>query len=294
MYLRVYRTVASKPSITDWWDQFGATIGGPLSPWELFVKAAQQARDALVPGRVAGLGGLALVAVTAVVVASAAAGVMVVARRWPWILVIPASAQVLTIPASVLMSWPVTVERVNLCFQVPALLVVAAGLVHLVTLPFRSRPVLAGAAVAALVVLAFPRPMANDPHDFARRLQDDLDVVADSPGPRNLVVAYHWMSWLYVHDRLVSADTGDRRFEVVRDLPGDRRLYEPIDGLVDEHRLAPGDRLWCVIPGAVAGDTPLACRRFGTRQPPRIPPHHHTRQHDNWLRGRVSHGVGRV
>jgi hypothetical protein len=271
VYLLLYRPMTEKPSISSWWIAFGSTFGGTLSFGGLVAKALTQGRDALVPLPVLVAGGWGLVLVTVVVIASAVTGLVVIGRREPWLIIVPLSAQILTIPAGLATGWPITFERVNLCFEWLFYLVIAAGFVHLVLAAVAAvvgtnRFVPMAVAVVAAVVLAlvFPAPMVNDPHDFARGLPDDLRVVAASPAARNLVLAYHPMTWFYPHDQLVNSIHDDRSFEILHDGPDRPELYRPVDGLVAEHHLRPGDRLWCVKPVQLAADFTRACTVAGS------------------------------
>jgi hypothetical protein len=264
-YLLLYRPMTQKPSISSWWIAFGSTFGGSLSFWDLITKAATQARDGLVPRSVEVAGGWALVLATVVVIASAVTGVAVIGRRSPWLIIVPVSAQVLTIPAGLATRWPITFERVNLCFEWMLYLVIVAGFVHLVLAVvgavFDTNRLVRIAVAAVVLALVFPAPMVNDPHDFARGLPADLRLVAASPATRNLVIAYHPMTWFYPYDQLVNSIHDDRNFEILHDRP---ELYRPVDGLVADHHLQPGDRLWCVKPVQLAADFTRGCTVAGT------------------------------
>jgi hypothetical protein len=260
VYGALYRPMTARPTISSWWVNAGTTFGGDAGPAGLLLRLLTQSRDGLIPERLPAMGGTAAVIAALVVLAAAGAGADLVGRRQPWLLVVPLSAQVLTVPAGLAAGWPVTLERVNLCFQWFLLLVVAVGFLRLVTWPLRERPALGLALAVGLVVLAAPESMRNDPHDFARGLPADLSVVAASPARRNVVIGYHWMSWPYLDDVLVNDAPAAREFDIVRDQPGDRSLYGPVDRIAREHALAAGDRLWCVKPIQLGEDFDLACR----------------------------------
>jgi hypothetical protein len=60
------------------------------------------------------------------------------------------------------------------------------------------------------------------------------------------------------HDRLVNTRTPGRRFDLVYDSQSDRKLYQPLDGIVASAGLSPGDRVWCVMPFEIG---PAAARQ---------------------------------
>jgi hypothetical protein len=260
VYVALYRPMTAKPTIAAWWLDAGTTFGGAATPAGLALRLLTQVRDGLVPDRLPVSGGWVAAVAGAAVLASAVAGGDLIGRRQPWLLAVPLSAQLLTVPAALAAHWPVTLERVNLCFQWFLLLTVAAGFLRLVTWPVRDRPALGLATVVVLAALAAPRSMRNDPHDFARGLPADLAVVAASPAPHNVVIGYHWMSWPYLDDALVNDAPAHRTFDIVRDQPGDRAISGPVDRIAAERAMAPGDRLWCVKPIQLGETFEDACR----------------------------------
>ena len=126
----------------------------------------------------------------------------------------------------------------------------------------------------------------------------DLDPVAASTAPRNVVLAYHTMAHFYAHDRLVNDTPGGAgRFTVITyalvpmlwlafigaawfvthtPLPwhgwlamvlatgvvGDDALYRPVDATIDRYDLRSGDMVWCVIPYDLGPDRSLQACRF--------------------------------
>src|SRR5690606_20417730 len=129
LYLMLYKPM-SGTSIGDWWVRYGASLGGDRSLGDLLLFSFDQLRAGLMGSQVWLGAPEARGAALAVLALGTVVGAVGVARRWPWLLVIVVSGFVLAIPASALMRWPMTIERVNLCWQVFLFTLVGFGLVR--------------------------------------------------------------------------------------------------------------------------------------------------------------------
>lgn len=250
MYLLLYRTVTSAGTVSGFWA--GQSLEGGLGdlPDRLPMFWEQLGGDVLHPrvfsGDVRTVAGV-------LAIAAFALGLWEIGRRWPWYPATLLCGLVLTIPAGLLVGWPVTPVRVNLAFVVMIYTMTAYGLFRAVQVGVsrlagsRTWPV----ALAALIVLAvlWPPQIARNTTVFARGLAEDLEPVANSPVDGNVVLSYHFMSHFYVHDTLLNTDRGDRQFVIEREERGDPYLYDQVDAITG--RLDPGDVLWCVRPWAL-------------------------------------------
>ena len=268
VYLRLWRPITTGQGIEDYWVSEDATVGGRLSFGELMSKLLSQAHHDLLGDRITSSGTKVVVLATVVLVAGLVVGLVSLGRRWPWIVAVPVSAYLLALVGAGVAHWPITLERVNLCFYWLVYLAAAYGVLRLLTLPFGRHPSLALPAVVVLVAVLFPAPFDPSPTAFARWMTADLDPVAESPAPHNVVLAYHVMSHFYAHDRLVNDTAGGAsRFTVVRERFGDRSLYQPVDGTIDRYDLRSGDMVWCVIPYDLGPDRSLQACRFSPTTP---------------------------
>jgi hypothetical protein len=179
-------------------------------------------------------------------------GLVILQRRWQWWIPLYVSAQSFALLGGFLVTWPVTFVRVNGGFQVlvyaaaPAAL--ACGVVQVArAVRTRSHSRIAAVGVAALAGVAilmmwWPDSILSNSQSetvFARGLSDDLQVVADSVGPHDLVVAYH-LSGPYVRNRLVN-DAAIPRVPIVDQA---RESVDQLDRLVGDDVQS----VWCVIP----------------------------------------------
>ncbi|MEZ5145320.1 MAG: hypothetical protein R2726_22835 [Acidimicrobiales bacterium] len=262
VYVKLWRPVTVDYSVQSFWVTENTTVGGELSLAGLLRKLVEQAHEQLLGERIMGGPGWVVALATVVLIVSFAVGAASLGRRWPWILIIPASAYLGAVGGAYAAHWPITLERVNLGFYWLVYLCAAYGVLRLLTLPFPRHPALALPAMAALVALLVPSPFPLTPTTYARWLTGDLDDVAASTAPHNVVLAYHRVSHFYVHDRLINTEPdGPERFTVVREKIGDLSLYDPIDHVPGDHGLQPGDMVWCVIPYDDGPDLSVkACR----------------------------------
>ena len=168
-------------------------------------------------------------------------GLVILQRLWRWWIPLYASAQVLALLAGFAVTWPVTFVRVNGGFQVlvyaAAPVAVAVGVARVVReVHTRSRSRAAGVAVGTVLGVAaliawWPNAVISNSRSqdvFARGLSDDLQVIADSVGPNDLVVAYH-LSGPYVRNRLVN-DPAIPRVTIID------QAREPVDQLDEPGR----------------------------------------------------------
>jgi hypothetical protein len=104
-----------------------------------------------------------------------------------------------------------------------------------------------------------PYPVGLDV--FGRNLTYDLQAVADSPAERNLVFQYHSLAHFYAHNELVNTDRSPKSFEIIRQVEGDDDpMSRPIDPMVREAGMKPGDGVWCVIPYHLGEGSLRACK----------------------------------
>jgi hypothetical protein len=262
-WVLLYRPIGSKPGISSFWVAQKASLGASLDLFDLLHKAFFQTRDGLVGERALGAGGSWLMLATLLLAIGTLVGTAAIGHRWPMLLVTVVSAQVIAIAASATTHWPLTVERVNIAFQVLGFAVpyfgVATSIVWL-TSHLRLGRLAAAPALAVLVSGLWFRPLDVGIHAFARGLTTDLMPIEASPAPYNLVVQYHSLAHFYTHDALINTEHAGHRFSIVSEQPGDTSLYQPIDAVVAQAHLRPGDMLWCVIPRAVGPIAKQACR----------------------------------
>jgi hypothetical protein len=147
-----------------------------------------------------------------------------------------------------LAGWPMTPERVNLPILWMFHTAVVVAVVYTVARLLR-HPALVVGAGAVLLWGFWPAPPPQGDEPFARGLTSDLNVVASSPGSRNVVVSYHPMSHWYADDRLVNEYRGPNTFTIVREpWQNAAPLYDDVDGVVRDAGWTPGTAVWCVIP----------------------------------------------
>jgi hypothetical protein len=148
-----------------------------------------------------------------------------------------------------------TMERVNLAYLWMAYLAIPVGAVAVARRLGRAQVPVAALAVLAGVLVCLPQPGPNGPQPFARGLYGDLDAVAATPTTDSYVVAYHFMSHFYVHDRLVNEGPPGHTFHVLRERDGDRSLYDDVDAQLRAAGWTPGSAVWCVIPMEVGPES---------------------------------------
>lgn len=242
---------STSAGLKNYWITRGGSLGGSASLWALLGSLCQQLRDAVVGPQLLDAGGAWLWLATAVVIAGALVGTVAVARRWPCLLVAVGSAQLLTIPASAAIGWPINVQRVNICFQVLLLAVVAIGIGHGLLLLVRRLHAPAWSCLPGfgllLAALWFPHVPAGTTV-FGRGLYADLGLVVQNAGPRNLVFQYNAMGRFEAHDRLINTGSPGHTFDLIVERAGDGTLFRPLDQVIAAAHLNPGDKVWCVIP----------------------------------------------
>jgi hypothetical protein len=250
-YIWIWRTVSQKPSISEYWVSKGASLGGTRSLTTLLHVLVQQFRDGAVGTPALRTGGLVLQLATGLLVISVTVGAVSAWRRWPPLLLVPVTAQVLAIANSAATHWPMTFERVNLSFQVLFLAIAALGLftvLHWLLIRLRL-PAWGLAPVLAITSFGFYfHHFAPNPHTFGRGLYVDVARVGQSSAPRNLVIQYHRLAHFYDHDLLINSSHPGHRFDIVSEIAGDPSLTRSIDPVLERPRLHTGDEVWCVIP----------------------------------------------
>lgn len=259
-WVKVYKPVSAKPSISSFWIDKGASLGGPDSIFTLLAHTADQLTSGLVGPAISGGNGTVRAVGTVVLLASIVTGAVVVGRRWPLVLFMVGSAWALTIVASAVFRWPMTIERVNVCWQIFFFAMAGVGLARAV---LWFTPKHASLAIPAFVLLFaamwFP-PYDPAPETFARNLTYDLERVANSPAQRNVVFQYHYYGHFYADNELINTPRGDKRFDIVPQLDDDRSLFSPLDGVLRDQQVKSGDLVWCLMPWELGVDTQLACR----------------------------------
>lgn len=247
-WVTLYKTIGSKPSITSWWIDDGAALGGANSLAWLLRKAVSQLSVALAGYRVSEQGGVVWLGARAALVAAALVGVVFVARRWVWMVIVPLSAYVLVVLASAAVHWPMTLERVNLAFTHVGLLVVFLGIGRSVVWVARGTPLVMAAGFVAVAVVLWPITWAFGPDTFTRHAVNDLQPVVNSPAPRNVVLVYHrYLHW-YAHDALINTTHAGKVFDLEwENEENPDHLYTDLDTVLDAKALQPGDRVWCAM-----------------------------------------------
>ncbi len=247
-WITLYKTIGSKPSITSWWIDDGAALGGANTVTGLLRKAVSQLSVALAGYRVSEQGGTIWLGARAALVAAAVVGVVFVARRWAWMVIVPVSSYLLVVVASAAVHWPMTLERVNLAFTHVALLIVFLGMGRSVMLVARGTPLAMAAGFVAVAVALWPVTWAFAPDTFTRHAVNDLQPVAKSPSPRNVVLVYHrYLHW-YAHDALINTSHPGKVFDLEWENEEDPdRLYIGLNAVLDTKALQPGDRVWCAM-----------------------------------------------
>jgi len=277
-WVKVYKPVSAKPSIAKFWIEEKAALGGDLGLWDLLSKTVHQAASGMIGDRLYFVGavqgstgvepvfGPVQVLAYAVLAISMIVGMVAVWRRWPWLVGVIVSAWFLTVVASAVMHWPMTLERVNLCWQILFFVIAGFGLARSVLWFTPKHPSL-GIPVLAVVFVALwfdPYPVGLDA--FSRNLTYDLQVIGNSPAQRNLVFQYHPLAHFYADNELLNTSHGDRTFEIISEALGaDGRgdsewLFGPLDGVLSERQMHTGDIVWCVIPLELGEKTYQACQ----------------------------------
>lgn len=183
----------------------------------------------------------------AIVLALAAAGLYVIGRRWKQFPIALGSAFVFGMIASWVADWPLTPERVNLPYLWMLYVSITVGLMSVVTLAVR-RPWAISVITICLLAMGLPPATSDRVKPFAQGLYEDLEVVANSPVKKNIVVSYHFMSQFYSHDRLVNRGPMGHTFLIVRERVEDPRLFQDLNRVIREAGWVSGMAVWCVIP----------------------------------------------
>ncbi len=244
----LYRPIGSKPSISAFWINERASLGGDDSLPTLLGASAHQLAEGVASFGLEQAGGVVWDLARMGVAAAAVAGVVAVARRWPWLLLVQGVAYAATVAASAAVHWPMTVERVNLALTSTVVFLILFGAGRAIAVLSRGNVAIAGLAVVALVELVWPAPWGIEDNAYSRTAVADLQVVADSPASRNVVITYHHLLHWYTHDVLVNTSHGDRTFELdweTLDRPD--HLYTDLDAVLAAKDLRPGDMVWCVF-----------------------------------------------
>jgi hypothetical protein len=255
IFLWLVRPVTSRPSIGDYWVGSGDSLGGEASVVDLVRQTVGAASSTL---------GGDHPAMAALLAGGFVVGVVSVARRWPALLAVVASSYGLAIVASALAHWPMTLQRVNLCFTILALALVWFGVLRTVAWVL---PALDGwAVVPALLVLlgvTWPTPWGFD-DAYARGLRADLLAIVPHAAPTNVVLSYHRFSHFYAHDALVNEHHDGVTFALEFESWDDpTTIYTDPGALVARHDLAPGDMVWCVMPWMMGDSIDDACQLDG-------------------------------
>ncbi|MFN0090382.1 MAG: hypothetical protein ACKVWR_08975, partial [Acidimicrobiales bacterium] len=174
-----------------------------------------------------------------------------------------ASAWLATVALSAVSSWPMTPVRVNHSYVWLAPAFAALGLLELA----RRAAADWGAALAGagLVAGLWPGALAHLPETFGIGLTEDLAVVAASPAARNVVVAYHPYTEVFVHDRLMNRGGRPGAFTILAEAPDERSLYDSLDAaLAPSLGPAGGEHaaVWCVMPYEIGPEAAEAACRF--------------------------------
>lgn len=268
VWVKVYKPVAGKPSISKFWIEERAAVGGDVTLPELLGKTVKQWASGMIGDRLYFVGaenaipqfGPVQLIAYAILGVSTAVGVVAVWRRWPWLVGVIGSAWVLTVTASVLARWPMTIERVNLCWQILFFVLAGYGMARSVLWFTPNHPSLGVPALLVVFALLWYPPYDVGIDAFSRNLTYDLQPVGDSPGMRNVVFQYHPLAHFYADNDLVNTDHGDRTFEIVAENPGEEWLYAPLDSVLRDKSVSSGDIVWCVMPLELGDKTYEACR----------------------------------
>jgi hypothetical protein len=260
---KVYKPVSAKPSISSYWIEYGSSLGGTEGVGDLLHKTYTQLIAGLIGDRLYFADGWVRWTAYAVLAMSMVVGLITIGRRWGWLLVTVVLAWVLSIVGSALIHWPMTVERVNLCWQIVVFAIAGVGLARSV-LWCAGRHTWVGLPVVGLVFVALwfkPYPVGID--TFDRNLTNDLQPVAGSPAQHNLVFEYNQLTQFYADNELINTKHGDKTFDLRWEGEtgaSPEPFLQPLDPLVRDAKLASGDMVWCVIPGEIGDETPFACQ----------------------------------
>jgi hypothetical protein len=261
VFAALVRPVGTRPSIGEFWVSLGESLGGDASVVDLLGRTVHGAATGLAGDRLAAAPGWLWAATCVVLAGSFAIGAWVVVRRWPWLGAITGSAYALAVVASALVHWPMTLQRVNLCFAILALALVWIGLLRAVAWVL---PALDGWAVvpALLLVLhaTWPSPWGLG-DAYSRGMRADLEAVWPLAAPRNVVLSYHRFSHFYTHDALVNdAPPGETFILEFESWDDPDTIYRDPAGLLARHDLRAGDMVWCVMPWMMGDSIERACQ----------------------------------
>jgi hypothetical protein len=194
----------------------------------------------------------------------AIAGLYVARRAWPWLTVSAVACWVIAAMASVAGGWPVTAVRVNLPFLGFWMIGCVLAVFHVAGLVARERNGLKLFGAAALAFAAFHiiQTPPDGPQPYARGLNRDLDPIRASEAADVVVVAYHFMSYPYIHDGLVNrAPTSQRYHFLQEEQPLTSDVYAGLQTELDRLALPIGAEVWCVLPYEIGPDaTERACQ----------------------------------
>jgi hypothetical protein len=260
-WIKIYKPVGSKPSIQSFWIDWGSSLGGSKSLFDLLGYSWSQLTSQLIGDRLWFADGWVRWTAYAVLAVGIVVGLVVVGRRWPWLLATIGSAWMLSILASAATHWPMTLERVNLCWQILLYALIGVGLARAV-LWVTGRFWYVGLGLLALCFAALWFPPVDVGIDlFGRNLTYDLQQVADSPAQHNLVLQYHKLAQFYADNELVNTSHGDRTFDIRWEGQHDPDpLIVPVDPVIRGAGLQPGDMVWCVTPAESGNDSLRDCQ----------------------------------
>ncbi len=270
------RPIGAKGSIRSFWVEWGASLGGEATLADLVGRSATQLVQGVAPQFLLGADRSVTPAAAVVVVLGLVVGVVEIARRSRWTIAAIVSAVVLSVAASLIARWPMTIERVNLPYTILVFFLVWIGLLRTAVLvfawigrctslgrgPFRqSLSVLGGIAMATLALSTWPQASVwVDPGVFARGLHDDLAVIDDGPPGGVLVISYHELAYYNAHDRLVNRrDSHLPNITLVAETLNDHATVYAVDPLLRTSRDEGVTTAWCVKPYALADRFQRAC-----------------------------------
>jgi hypothetical protein len=258
MYAWLYRDVANN-GVAAFWSE-DSLFGAHRSAWKQVLFAASEIYTSVVDAAFPHRSGMLRVLLLVAFLASLSVG-LTLARRAPIVLATISGGIAMTIMASAATDWPITPVRVNLPLFAFVWMLAGVGACRLLVWCVQERALLSVVPIALpLIILWPPTPSPDGPQPFARGLTQDLEFVAESGTSTNLVVSYHFMSHWYAHDRLVNERHGNRHFEVVREVRGDRTLYDDLSSVLAA-RWRPGEAVWCIMPYEMGSEASSeACR----------------------------------
>jgi hypothetical protein len=187
-------------------------------------------------------------------------GTVLLSARLPALAVLLASCLFTAGAASFVGAWPFGLIRMNFAFFWLPHLAISLAIVTVLPTVFemipRGRAVVIGMCALALIPTSAEAPA---PWLFARGIEDDLAIIAQTPAERNIVLSYHFMSYFYPEYYLEQRVDSKKRFRILPERRGDRSLFTDLSaklaGLATD-----GDAIWCLIPYELGPEVSQACR----------------------------------